>query len=375
MQLKEGNTAPSDHGRWWRVLRKLKVPPKVRIFWWRVIKNFLPSNAELVRRHIRNESQCAACGNKSESLYHIIVECPWAKFFWAEVKKLTGGKIPAFILALFVWLIHHQPAVLFSQNKQATSNQPTVLFSENKSAPTISHQPNEHDQSLGRQICCKGQSALWRMHRFSYVVAGLCGQVAMGGSMDGMLGILQPTGAAKHVAYIVEEFMCLGRQGDRSVPKQQERWTAPEKDWVKVNTDGSFDGSLGRGAGAAVLRDHYGKVLAARASWYGPILDALVAEAVAARDGLELAAQLGLMKVILEIDSAVLVAALTSEGTDRSIIAGLCHDIQEQSSVFSSLADLCVKEVSCASPVKIWLNCLPHWLEEAAALDCNPALN
>jgi hypothetical protein len=45
--------------------------------------------------------------------------------------------------ALFVWLISHQPAVLFSQNKSATSNQPAVLFSQNKSAPAISHQPNE----------------------------------------------------------------------------------------------------------------------------------------------------------------------------------------------------------------------------------------
>jgi hypothetical protein len=45
--------------------------------------------------------------------------------------------------ALFVWLISHQPAVLFSRNKSATSNQPAVLFSQNKSAPAIRHQPNE----------------------------------------------------------------------------------------------------------------------------------------------------------------------------------------------------------------------------------------
>jgi hypothetical protein len=42
-----------------------------------------------------------------------------------------------------VRLISHQPAVLFSQNKPATSNQPAVLFSQNKSAPAINHQPNE----------------------------------------------------------------------------------------------------------------------------------------------------------------------------------------------------------------------------------------
>jgi hypothetical protein len=53
--------------------------------------------------------------------------------------------------ALFVWLISHQPAVLFSQNKPATSNQPAVLFSQNKSAPAISHQPNEQADRLK---CC-----------------------------------------------------------------------------------------------------------------------------------------------------------------------------------------------------------------------------
>jgi hypothetical protein len=42
---------------------------------------------------------------------------------------------------LFAWLISHQPAVLFSQNKPATSNQPAVLFSQDKPAPATS-QPN-----------------------------------------------------------------------------------------------------------------------------------------------------------------------------------------------------------------------------------------
>jgi hypothetical protein len=45
--------------------------------------------------------------------------------------------------ALFAWLISHQPTILFSQNKPATSNQPAVLFSQNKPAPAISHQPTE----------------------------------------------------------------------------------------------------------------------------------------------------------------------------------------------------------------------------------------
>jgi hypothetical protein len=40
--------------------------------------------------------------------------------------------------ALFVWLISHQPTVLFSQNKPAITTQPAVLFSQNK--PVITSQ-------------------------------------------------------------------------------------------------------------------------------------------------------------------------------------------------------------------------------------------
>jgi hypothetical protein len=47
----------------------------------------------------------------------------------------------------FVRLINHQPAVLFSQNKSATSNQPAVLFSQNKPAPATS-QTNRLDDNL-----------------------------------------------------------------------------------------------------------------------------------------------------------------------------------------------------------------------------------
>jgi hypothetical protein len=52
------------------------------------------------------------------------------------------------IYALFAWLISHQPTVLFSQKKPATSNQSAVLFSQNKPAPAISHQPNEQAVNL-----------------------------------------------------------------------------------------------------------------------------------------------------------------------------------------------------------------------------------
>jgi hypothetical protein len=57
--------------------------------------------------------------------------------------RLGSGGAAGSTSALFARLISHQPAVLFSHNKPATSNQPAVLFSQNKPAPAISHQPTE----------------------------------------------------------------------------------------------------------------------------------------------------------------------------------------------------------------------------------------
>jgi hypothetical protein len=52
-------------------------------------------------------------------------------------------------IALFVWLIIHQPTVLFSQNKPATSNQPTVLFlSTNQHQPSTTNQTNRLNKLL-----------------------------------------------------------------------------------------------------------------------------------------------------------------------------------------------------------------------------------
>jgi hypothetical protein len=51
---------------------------------------------------------------------------------WAE-----GGTVRA----LFVWLISHQPAVLFSQNKSATSQQ-YISLRTNQHQPSATSRPN-----------------------------------------------------------------------------------------------------------------------------------------------------------------------------------------------------------------------------------------
>jgi ribonuclease HI len=150
------------------------------------------------------------------------------------------------------------------------------------------------------------------------------------------------------------------------------QWQPPEQGWIKINCDGAFQTSTSRGAGAAVARDYLGHVIAGRAVWYGPVQEALVAEALSARDGLLLAGQLAASNVVLECDSLVLVKALQESLLDRSPIAVKVCFIRRQG---NSLADRCVKEVSADFPSVSWLACIPQWLKDAAATDCNPNMD
>jgi hypothetical protein len=72
--------------------------------------------------------------------------------------------------SLFVRLISHQPAGLFSQNKSATINQAAVLFSQNKSAPAISHQTNQPAGYSGMHYLCsvRQRSCLLLLQLFSF---------------------------------------------------------------------------------------------------------------------------------------------------------------------------------------------------------------
>jgi len=79
----------------WRRIWKLDVPPKVKVFWWRVIHEFLPAKQVLHRRHIEPVATCDTCGSQDESIRHVLMGCTIARMFWEQTKELTGVKLPS----------------------------------------------------------------------------------------------------------------------------------------------------------------------------------------------------------------------------------------------------------------------------------------
>jgi hypothetical protein len=107
-------------------------------------------------------------------------------------------------------------------------------------------------------------------------------------------------------------------------PNQQKRekkipkWRRPEEGWSKVNTDAAFSEDSKKGATTSVIRDDQGALQAAEALWYEQGLDAYTMEALACRDGLKLAVQLGLRRVQLESDCLQAVQLWKRKNMQRS---------------------------------------------------------
>ena len=93
-----GEAMSSGTERAWQAVWKLRVPPKVRVFWWCIMHNSLPSKAEMKRRHVAKESHCEMCGDPDETLYHIILfsHAQWRGGSGWKLRSCMGnGHLPA----------------------------------------------------------------------------------------------------------------------------------------------------------------------------------------------------------------------------------------------------------------------------------------
>jgi hypothetical protein len=331
------NEATSAEGhRWWEKLWKLKVPPKVRIFWWRVLHNFLPSKMELKRRHVAKEDHCDSCGAEGESVFHVAISCSVAQRFWKAVREITSFKIP-----------HLHPSTWAT------------------------------DLLLGA-VCSQEEAALFICGAWSLWT----GRNARTHGRDSW----SPTAAARHVASMIEDLLSLSCGTGGNQQRSKGVWKKPEAGWKKVNTDASFLLSSSSGSCGAVIRDEEGNLLMATAKRYNHIPNVLTAEALAARDGLLLALSGNYYAVILELDNLALVNLLQSVAGERSEIAGLWHEIRELSRVFDSFnisfvkregnvaAHTCAKLLPLSAQACTWTEAFPAALLGIASSDCNPVL-
>jgi hypothetical protein len=274
------SSTPDGERKLWSRVWNAAVPPKVRIFAWKLARDILPTQKNKFIRKLEMDSQCPLCNCAVEDSYHATVECPQArnlrcamrehwpipdeKLFrktgpdWLSLMldKCTQEQGDLIILILWrAWSLHNNA----THNSGSTSISESVFFLLNYRDTLLQVSQHESLDEKGKAKCWVAKPRL-----------------------SSMLAIKQS-------------------------------WEVPPAGWIKVNVDASFVNATGEASVGVVIRNHKGEVLLT--AWR-VLLRCASAEACV--DGLRLASKWCAGPTILESDSARLVAALGDGREDRS---------------------------------------------------------
>lgn len=318
----------------WMKIWKLEVPPKIRVFWWRVIHQFLPCRSIMHNRHVEHIANCEVCGDPEESIRHVLIDCTVARMFWKHAKKLIGIKLPQ-------------------------------LHPLNWARDLLSNICSRKDAAI---IIC-GMWALWSMKN-----KRRHGEVWL---------LRQAVTWIKDTAFDLWSILKqTGNHGDR---RRQMQWIPPVETWTKCNVDGNFFTNSREGGTGAVLRDSKGNFRGAKAVWHERCLDAMTMEALACQEGLVLARQCGVQRIHLETDCLELVRLWELGDLQRSTVSPILKEMKNISSDFlefrfsfanrdcNRVAHLLARQVSSTNRWAVWHEaptCVSHLLQNDCSSIC-----
>ncbi|KAL5794824.1 hypothetical protein ACOSP7_003418 [Xanthoceras sorbifolium] len=263
VKLSLSGSSSSPNSKWWLALWNLNIPPKIKIFIWRVCHNAIPSLCNLCSRKIVVDPCCSRCGDAPESSAHALFWCSsvrpiWeSTVFWAVLN--LQRHISCFDLILWV----------FVRAKRA------------------------------------------EFEEFCMILWGVWSD------RNAVFHSKSPRVSADLVSWslsLLREFQGTQRVfGSPSQPPRQpcsSPWSPPPAGSLKFNTDAAVKpGSSVMGSGA-VVRDSQGKVVAASAKPLLGFFPAELGELLALREGLLVAKELSLIIEWVELDAANAVARI-----------------------------------------------------------------
>ena len=130
--------------------------------------------------------------------------------------------------------------------------------------------------------------------------------------------------------------ICLSQALEYSFCVSKSKLTAPKgvipvrsikplEGWHKLNTDGASFGNPGKAGGGGIIRDSQGNWIKGYSRSIG-FTTSNIAELWALRDGLNLAIQLGLQQIEVELDAKVIVDLLNSNNNPNTAYSPLLSD-------------------------------------------------
>jgi ribonuclease HI len=255
----------------WRLLWKLQVPAKVKIYCWRILHGLIPLKNILFKRHIGTDGICPICKSEEEDVLHMLFNCPEAELIWNGL-GITG--------------------VIQNAKTNGSSGSEVLASLLNMSSLTVPGFDSIHM----RELVAVASWYIWWLRRTR-------------SHGEQVPPIRQCITSIHAITSNNERIKTSTEVHDRVV------WVKPRNNYVKVNTDAAFIQSEEAGATGAVIRDNQGGFLAAGSTFIPHVSSASMAEALAMCHGLKLARDLGYTTVQAESDSLEVIQLCT--GTER----------------------------------------------------------
>jgi hypothetical protein len=270
------NAAP--HDQFWKAIWKLPVPPKVQQFIWRLAHNSLPLRMNIKQRGIECDTLCQCCKRLDEDGAHLFLKCKVVKQAWQR---------------LGLEEVHER--MCKKQTAFAMIEELLALKSDQLSVVACTFW-----RSWTRRNKINAQEKEW--------------------SLEELLSQIN--------YWTTESKLYCQKTEAVAAARRQQRWSAPEGDWIKFNTDGAFYPETKHGGWGFVARDQQGRVRGTGAGRLNYVANAAQAEATACIHALQAAADWGVTKLILETDSTNLVRAMEPLEFDRAPEGVLYRDIR-----------------------------------------------
>ncbi|KAM6555815.1 hypothetical protein CsatB_002834 [Cannabis sativa] len=259
----------------WRIIWGAKIHIRLKMFWWKILANYLLTRSKLSSLFKVDDSNCPLCDIKVEDTIHLFWSCQFARAVW------------------FGSLWH-----LRTENYSPTNwNSWLLLFKE------------EHNRPLGLSFSMFLEGAaiiferIWKERN----------NIIHGAHPSPISAVIRPIDKRLQEA--------LAHHETYSIPQPQ--WLSPPPGWVKCSTDVAIDNNSS--AGAAIFWNEEDEIIGLFTIKLN-YCDSLAGEIAALAYGAEVAATLHFSKVIFHSDS---VNAITAIRIANNKIQDLHHNVQD----------------------------------------------
>ncbi|KAJ7965493.1 Ribonuclease H [Quillaja saponaria] len=103
-QRQQHSSGVSNFDGVWSRLWRLKIPPKIKHFLWRGIKDTLPVQFNLLRRGIQVCKSCPNCGSWESSM-HALISCQGPRELWQQTNISFASNVE-YLTSLIILILH-----------------------------------------------------------------------------------------------------------------------------------------------------------------------------------------------------------------------------------------------------------------------------